>query len=172
MPPIKVIAQAFWRSFQVTYMGRHFPITTVTAWDSMVMAASEEWVDETVFRFAVTLPDGMSYSDLATRIVDQAIVHPDLDTLQQDISRSFLISERDAITAIDRALGGLCRAATLWPRACPDRGIDPVAAAAFDLASEGHTILDSIYPGWAKWRPGCHSEPQQAEQDAALKTQP
>lgn len=163
MPPIKVIAQAFWRSFQITFMGKHFPITTATAWDSMVLAASEEWVDEKVFRFAVPLPDGMSHSDLAALIVDHAIVHPDLDTLQLEISISFLISEQDALTAIDRTLGGICRAATLWPPACPDPGIDPVAAAAFVLASNDHTILDSVYPDWSAWRPGCHSELQQAE---------
>lgn len=160
MIPIKVIAQAFWQSFQATFMGRHFPITTATAWDSMVMAASEEWVDETVFRFVVPLRDGMSYSDLAALIIDQAIIHPDLDTLKRYISQEFLISEQDALTAIDRGLGGICRAATLWPPACPDPGIDPVAAAAFALASDDHTILDRVFPGWTEWQPGYHSKPQ------------
>lgn len=165
MPPIKVFAKAFWRSFQVAFMGRHFPTTTATAWDSMVLAASEEWVDETVFQFAVPLPDGMFYYDLAKRIVAHGIGHPDLDALQQEISKDFLISIQDALTAIDRVLGGICRAATLWPPACPDLRIDPVAAAAFVLASDDHTILDSIFPGWKEWRPGYHSEPQQVEQE-------
>jgi len=130
----------------------------------MVAAASEEWVDDTIFQFAAQSPTGLSYADLAKHITDQAIVHPDLDSLKRDIASMFCMSERDALTAIDRTLGGICRAATLWHGACPDNAIDPVGAAAFNLALTDHSILDAVYPGWRDWKRGYHSKPEEAEQ--------
>jgi hypothetical protein len=151
------------RALLVSFMGRSFPvtttITTATAWDSMVLAASEEWVDDTVFRFTVSLPRGASYREFAACILDAARTHPDLHTLQKRLASLYFISEREALTAIDRALGGVVRAATMNPQSCPDASIDPVAAAAFEVSTADPTIIDSIFPGWRSWKPGSHSSP-------------
>lgn len=139
------------------------------AWDSMVGAASEEWVDPTVFRFTVALLPGVGYPDLAASILNAARSRPDLDTLQTHLAAQYAISEKDALTAIDRALGGVVRAASLSPLACPDAAIDPVAAAAFALATHDTTIIDSIYPGWREWRTW---EPSSADETPAVTPVP
>lgn len=124
-----------------------------TPWDSMVSAASEEWVDPTVFRFTTVLPAGASYQDLADCILRAARTRPDLDRLQKRIASQYALSQAHALTSIDRALGGVVRAAALNPLASPDAAIDPVAAAAYALATADPTIIDSIYPDWREWEP-------------------
>ena len=131
--------------------------TIATSWDSVVLAASEEWVDETVFRFCVPLPDGTTYNDLVTCILCEAIQKPDLAALQRNLCRRFSITENDALTSIDRALGGVTRAASLNPKAHPDPTIDPIASSAFDQATNDHSILDAIYPDWRTWKLGYYS---------------
>jgi hypothetical protein len=147
------------KAFRVAFMGRSFPVTTATAWDSMVLAASEEWVDDTVFRFKVQLPSETSYREFANCILGTTRTHPDLTTFQTHLATQYSISKSDALTAIDRALGGVVRAATLNPRACPDASVDPVAAAAFAISIDDLTIIDSIFPDWRSWKPGVHSPP-------------
>lgn len=134
----------------------------------MVLAASEEWVDETVFRFSPSLPKEISTDELVKHIIDRAVNHPDLNQLIKETSSHFSLSERDALMAIDRALGGICRAATLRQEACPDCHVDPVGAAAFIRALDNHSIIDSIYPGWTDWESGYHSATPQIVRGASL----
>jgi hypothetical protein len=150
---LRAVKKAFLACFQRSTVS--VP-AAATAWESMVTAASEEWVDETVFRFTVKLPAHASYRELADSILETGRKHPDLATLQKQLAAKFSITEKEALRAIDRALGGVVRAATLNPHACPDAAIDPVAAAAFALALEDPAIIDSIFPGWREWEPSVH----------------
>jgi hypothetical protein len=128
-----------------------------TEWGSMVDAASEEWVDKTIFRFTVELPQGVSCDALVAFILEKARGEPDLKLLLTQLAAQFQITEKQALTTIDRALGGVARAAALNPAACPDVSIDPVGCSAFIQASKDHSIIDAVYPTWRSWKPGCHS---------------
>jgi hypothetical protein len=139
-----------------------------TNWQSTVLAASEEWVDETNFQFQPTLKNSEAIQSLAQQIVAQARDNPDLDALLRELTSKFALLDGEALSAVDRALGGVVRAAGRNHRSRPNSIDDPVAAAAFDFTMQDETILDDIYPSWRTWRCGPHSSPEhkEAEQSA------
>ena len=140
-----------------------------TSWQSTVLAASEEWVDERHFRFLPTLNDANAIELLALTIITKARKHPDQGALIGELTTKFSLPDGEALTAIDRALGGVVRAASQNLEARPSSIDDPVAAASFDIAMLDERVIDDIYPGWREWRPGPHSTPmeQEAEQAAS-----
>lgn len=156
---VRSLSQALKRAFTETFCATAHRAGVATAWDSMVAAASEEWVDDTVFQFPIALPTEVSNKDFATFMLDRAVTHPDLETFRADIATTFGLNDEIALNAIDRALGGVARAASLNPLACPDGAIDPVAAEAFRIASDNLEIISAIYPCWQTWKPGVHSKP-------------
>lgn len=129
-----------------------------TSWDSTVSAAGEEWVDDTKFSHVPVLSGGASVEELVIRILNRATENPDQDKLIEDLNTEFGLPQGTAIKVIDRALGGVVRAAALNPKARPDLDIDPVACIAFRLASDDHRYIDAIYPDWQDWEPGVHSD--------------
>ncbi len=140
-----------------------------TTWQSTVLAASEEWVDETSFRFQPTLKNAEATRSLAQDIVILARQVPDQEALLRELTSKFALPDGEALSAVDRALGGVARAASRNPSSRPSPMDDPVAAATFDLAMQDEGILDDIYPDWRAWRRGPHSSPeyQDAEQAGA-----
>jgi len=106
---------------------------------------------------------------LAQEIVIQARQGPDQDTLLRELTSKFALPDGEALSAVDRALGGVARAASRNLGSRPSSIDDPVAAATFDLAMHDEGILDDIYPDWRAWRRGSHSSPEhpQAEQAGA-----
>lgn len=156
---VRSLSQALKRAFTETFCAQAHQAGAATAWDSMVASASEEWVDDTVFQFRISLPTNVSNRDFVTFMLDRAVTHPDLETFRADIATTFGLNDEFALKAIDRALGGVARAASLNPLACPNDAIDPVAAEAFRIASDNVGIISSIYPSWETWKPGVHSKP-------------
>lgn len=140
-----------------------------TSWHSTVLAASEEWVDETHFRFQPTLKGADATVLLAQEIVSKAREGPDQEILLRELTAKFSLPDGEALAATDRALGGVARAVSRNLGARPSSIDDPIAAASFDIAMLDEGVLDDIYPGWREWRPGPHSKPrnQEAEQDGA-----
>jgi hypothetical protein len=132
-------------------------LSPATSWDSTVAAASEEWADPTEFDFRPELKYGQSVQGLVERIIGEARSGPNQKKLVHQITVEFGLSERDSLTAIDRVLGGIVRAAAMNPNARPDFGRDPVASVAFVLAAEDTGVIDDIFPGWRTWPPGAHS---------------
>lgn len=155
---VRSLSQALKRAFMETFCAQAHRAGVATAWDSMVAAASEEWGDGTVFQFRISLPKNVSNKDFVTFMLDRAVTDPDLDTFRSDIATTFGLNDEIALEAIDRALGGVARAASLNPLACPDDAIDPVGAGAFRIASANLGIISAIYPGWQTWKPGVHSK--------------
>lgn len=137
-----------------------------TSWQSTVLAASEEWVDESHFRFQPRLKGADAIVSLAQEIVAKAREAPDQEALLQELTAKFSLPDGEALAATDRALGGVARAVSRNPGARPSSIDDPIAAASFDIAMLDEGVLDDIYPGWREWRPGPHSKPrnQEAEQ--------
>ena len=129
-----------------------------SAWDSSVMAAYEEWGDTRSYTYVPHIKEGCTLEFFVSTILGLAKAEPKQDEFIKLVSRNFEISEEDAMSSIDRALGGVVRAASLNPRACPDRSSDPVASIAFEQAFNDHSIIDAIYPMWRSWKPGVHSD--------------
>jgi hypothetical protein len=138
-----------------------------TSWQSTVLAASEEWVDETSFRFQPTLKNPEAIRSLAQKIIIQARQAPDQDALLRELTSKFALPDGEALSAVDRALGGVARAASRNLGSRPSSIDDPVAAATFDLAMQDEGILDDIYPEWRAWRRGPHSSPEHQEAEQA-----
>lgn len=84
-----------------------------TAWESMLLAASEELLDESGLSAAVSLPVGAKFEDVADSIIEHARMNPDIDTVVSYLQTHWKLSRPDAIKAIDRTLGGIVRAASL-----------------------------------------------------------
>lgn len=135
-----------------------------TRWQSTVLAASEEWVDESHFRFQPTLKGADAIVSLAQEIVTKAREGPDQEALLRELTTKFSLPDGEALAATDRALGGVARAASRNPSARPSSIDDPIAAASFDIAMLDEGILDDIYPDWRAWQPGPHSKPKKQEE--------
>ena len=58
----------------------------------------------------------------------------------------FGLSEADAELAIDRALGGVVRAATGNPENCPKREKDPVAWTSYQKCLKRPDLIARVYP--------------------------
>lgn len=127
---------------------RNHPSQRASSWDSMLLAASEELLDDNDLSRRVLLPAGATYEALTRSILDHARVTPDLDVLINHLHQCFGISRGDAGIAIDRALGGVVRAASQRADVSPDPERDPVAWHAYERSRSERRIIDDIYPGW------------------------
>jgi hypothetical protein len=127
---------------------RAHPPRCASGWDSMLVAASAELLDDDDLSRTVMLPSGATYEGLTRTILDHARVPPDIDELINHLQLAFGISYADAVTAIDRALGGVVRAASGRADVSPDPERDPVAWHAYERCRSERHIIDDIYPGW------------------------
>lgn len=124
----------------------------MSAWQSMLAAASEEVGDDTVFEFQVSLPAGRTYDELAKAILTRGAEAPGLKVIVQEVAAEFQLTEKESLSAIDRALGGMFRAMTGKTEARPSATGDPVAAAAFDLCQREPQSMEALWPGWQEWK--------------------
>jgi len=120
-----------------------------TAWESMVGTAYEELGDNTEFSFRPQVSDER-LPVLVREIVERARREPEQKELLGELTVLFNLPEGEAFKSVDRALGGVARAASRDHSTRPKEFSDPIAAQAFDLAMNDPNIIDDIYTDW--WR--------------------
>lgn len=117
----------------------------------MLAAASEEVGDDTAFEFQVSLPAGRTYDELAKAILTRGAEACGLKMIVQEVAAEFQLTEKESLSAIDRALGGMFRAMTGKTEARPSDSGDLVAAA-FDLCQREPQHMEALWPGWQQWK--------------------
>lgn len=118
---------------------------SASKWVSMLAAASEELNNDGDLARTIALPAGSTYEVLAGTIIARARKSPDLDSFVGDLGKEFNVPSKDAITAIDRALGGVFRAKSNRADVCPDAERDPIAWHAYQLCRlEPQAITDIV----------------------------
>lgn len=116
-------------------------------WISQWGAASEEvGPDGTAddFSATITLSAGVTYDAVVSYILDAARGNPVLDAVNDRLTKEFGLAPRDAVTAIDRCMGGIFRAMAARPELCPNLKQDPIAWHSFQMATANRAIIDDI----------------------------
>jgi hypothetical protein len=97
-------------------------MTWISAW----AAASEEVGDNNDLGVTILLPTDVTYEMVVSYILDAARSAPVFETIVDRLTKQFGLRSRDAVTAIDRCLGGVFRAMESRPELCPDSTRDPI----------------------------------------------
>ncbi len=103
------------------------------------------WTDDMNIQIA---PD-RTLDQLVDIVLQAAMRQDDSATTIAALIRDFGLSEEDAALALDRACGGVVRAATGNPQNCPNQQKDPVAWLSFQRCLREPTIIGAIYPQYA-----------------------
>jgi hypothetical protein len=121
-----------------------------SAWVSLLTAASEELSDDSDLARTIPLPPGFKYEAFVGSIIAHARLSPDLDLFVRHLRKEFKISSEHALTAIDRAMGGVVRAGSNLPDVCPDPDRDPIAWHAYQICRLESQAIADICPGWRR----------------------
>ena len=128
-----------------------------STWDSTLLAASEELLDDHDLSASIPLPTGITCEMVVSFILSAARSSPNHQAIVSHLIERFGLQSRSALIAIDRTLGGVVRASARRPEVCPDSVCDPLAWHSFQKASADRAIIDDIYPGLQS-----HDEPKVA----------
>jgi hypothetical protein len=113
--------------------------------------------------FCMTLPEGRTDPfDLSVKVAPGSTLEQLVDFILQALARNdpetmlmaklvtgFGMSQEDATLAMDRACGGVVRAATGNPQNCPIQQQDPVAWLSFHRCLREPSLITAIYPQYA-----------------------
>ena len=115
------------------------------SWFATLASVSEE-TDE-VFDFRPQLKADETHESLASAVIEHGLAKPNQGKLIRQLTRRFSISERQALTAIDRTLAGIARS-TLTD-CVPDVERDPIASIAHARALEDKSLVERIFADWS-----------------------
>jgi hypothetical protein len=83
---------------------------------------------------SICLNSGRTLEELAQLVFDLLDAGVPYESTLERVRSQFALSSADAALGVDRAMGGLVRAASAQPMNCPDPNQDPIARASFALA--------------------------------------
>ena len=106
----------------------------------------EGWADD----MNIAVPDGRSLEEVVDFVLESTIRRDRPTTIVQNLSERFGLAQADAELALDRACGGVVRAATGRADNCPARDKDPVAWVSYQECIKRPDLIAAIHPKFAK----------------------
>jgi hypothetical protein len=106
------------------------------------MPIPEGWTDD----LNIQIAPGHTLDELVDFILQAVVRRDDSSTIIAELVRNFGVSEDDAVLALDRACGGVFRAATGDPENCPDQQKDPVAWLGYQRCLREPSLFSAIFP--------------------------
>jgi hypothetical protein len=106
----------------------------------------EGWTDD----FNFPMASGRTVEELVDYVLQAAIQRYTNSTVIQKLISDFGLTEADAGFALDRALGGVVRAATVRASNCPAKEKDPVAWSSFQRCIKSPDLIAAIYPQFSR----------------------
>src|SRR5215467_2075473 len=106
------------------------------------VSVPEGWTDDMNIQIAA----GHTLDKLVDFVLQAAMRGDDSSKTIAALVENFSVSEEDAALALDRACGGVVRAATRNPQNCPDRQKDPIAWLSYQRCLREPSIIGAIYP--------------------------
>jgi hypothetical protein len=109
------------------------------------MPIPDGWTDD----MNIQIGPGHTLDQLVDSILHAAMRRDDASKTVAALVEDFGVSEEDAALALDRACGGVVRAATGNPHNCPDKDKDPIAWLSYHRCLREPNIIAAIYPQFA-----------------------
>ena len=109
------------------------------------VSVTEGWTDDMNIQIAAD----RTLDELVDFVLQAAMRRDDDAKTIAALVEHFKASEEDAALALDRACGGVVRAATRNPHNCPDQKKDPIAWLSYQRCLREPSIIGAIYPQFA-----------------------
>jgi hypothetical protein len=110
------------------------------------MRVPEGWTDD----LNIAIAAGRTVEELVEVVLEAATRRDTTSTTIDRLMKEFGLSRPDAELALDRALGGVVRAATGQAENCPSKKKDPVAWTSYQRCLKAPGLIAAIYPQFAK----------------------
>jgi len=104
------------------------------------------WTDD----MNIAVGDGHSLEELVDYVLQSTVHGQTKAAMVEHLSEAFRLSPVDAELALDRAYGGVVRAATGQAANRPNKDKDPVAWISFQRCSKQPELIAAIYPQFAQ----------------------
>lgn len=106
----------------------------------------EGWTDD----MNIALAPGRSLEELVDWVLECNVRRDKPTVIVQQLIEKFGLTQADAELALDRACGGVVRAATGRADNCPPKDKDPVAWLSYQKCLKRPDLIAAIYPKFAK----------------------
>jgi len=106
----------------------------------------EGWTDD----MTIVVPTGRSLDDIVDYVLQATIRQETPSNMVRHLTMEFGLTQSDAELALDRACGGVVRAATGRQDNCPSKEKDPMAWLSFQRCLKQPALIGAIFPWFAR----------------------
>lgn len=103
------------------------------------------WTDD----MNIQVGPGQTLDQLVDFVLHATMRRDDSSTIIASLIKDFGLSEEDAALALDRACGGVVRAATGNPQNCPNQQKDPIAWLSYQRCLREPSIIPAVWPQYS-----------------------
>ena len=104
------------------------------------------WTDD----MNIVVASGRSLEEIVDCVLESKVQGEAPNAIVQNLTEKFGLTQADAELALDRACGGVVRAATGRADNCPAKDKDPVAWFSYQRCLNQPDLIAAIYPKFAK----------------------